>query len=185
MTSRRRDRRRSVSELRSPRARGNLVPERDDGSRVDGGSSPVDPERTDRRSERVRDPPEPPRQPLHASRRPRTRFRFTRSSRASVRGPTARGPQKSALADGLRALHGQLQAVRPARLSRVVVRVHDPARLTTSRSRTGRRQSSSRARFGRCSTSSLGAKADNVLLFTHQMLPHAPWRFFPSGAEYD
>ena len=26
---------------------------------------------------------------------------------------------------------------------------------------------------------------DNVLLFTHQMLPHAPWRFLPSGTAYD
>ena len=29
------------------------------------------------------------------------------------------------------------------------------------------------------------SKPDNVLFFTHQMLPHAPWRFLPSGTEYD
>jgi hypothetical protein len=29
------------------------------------------------------------------------------------------------------------------------------------------------------------SEAENVLFFTHQLLPHAPWRFFPSGAEYD
>jgi hypothetical protein len=28
-------------------------------------------------------------------------------------------------------------------------------------------------------------KSDDVLLFDHLLLPHAPWRYFPSGVEYD
>ena len=29
------------------------------------------------------------------------------------------------------------------------------------------------------------SRTEKVLLYTHQLLPHAPWRFFPSGAQYD
>ena len=202
---RRQDRRADVPELRAARARVDLVPQRHDGRRPDGGRGARAADRLARAAERAADHERLPAQPVHAV-RAQPPADGGRADHGAVPGTAVRqhaaghlgspdgarvrprgrrqaaavpgGPARGAAGDRPRV--GGLRAGRARRRRGVRQRQEPPPRRA--------RPPAQRQRDRRLGEGDRGAArarhAAASCVFLHSTLPHGPWRFLPDGKQY-